>query len=256
MIELKNVSAGYGKKSVLFDVDAAFEKGQLTSIIGSNGCGKTTLLKTIIGILPLSDGQMRIDDQSTAVMGPKALAQKIAYLTQSQAVPDMTVGQMVLHGRFAHLRYPRRYGPEDRAIALSAMQRLHIAHLAETPISALSGGMRQNAFIAMALAQAADYILMDEPTAYLDIANRFRLMDILQKLSQSGKGIVAVLHDLTLAMAYSDHVLVMQDGRIVMSDTPERIYRSGIIGTVFGVRLNRIETGNGFSYYYDCPKGD
>ena len=164
MIEIKNLSAGYGSKTVLGGVNAKFETGKLTSIVGVNGCGKSTLLKSILGILPPSDGEILLDGVPLTEMSRNAIAKRVAYLSQGMAVPDMTVGQLVIHGRFPYLSYPRRYSTADREIAREAMDAVGISELADSPLSSLSGGMRQNAYIAMALAQDTDHILLDEPT--------------------------------------------------------------------------------------------
>lgn len=245
MLELIHVSSGYGKKQVLNQVSAGFEKGKITGIIGPNGCGKSTLLKTALGMLPLIGGSVTVQGASIHRMPPGRIAKKIAYLAQGKAIPDMTVAQLVLHGRFPHLSYPRRYSQADREIAYGAMEQMRITHLAGEKLASLSGGMRQNVYIAMALAQDTDFILLDEPTTYLDIANRFQLMDILRELAGCGKGVAAVLHDLTLAMEYADTIVVMQDGKAVMQGTPDAVYRSGVIDRVFGIRLQR----NGDTFY-------
>lgn len=248
MIELKNISAGYGRHIVLESLTAEFEKGRLTSVIGVNGCGKSTLLKAICGILPIFGGAISIDNKTSADMSRKEIAKKAAYLAQGKSTPDMTVGQLVLHGRFPHLNYPRRYTKQDRDIALSAMERAGVAEFAEKPLYTLSGGMRQNAYIAMALAQDTDYILLDEPTTYLDIAHQLRLMKILRELSDGGKGIVAVMHDLPMAMTFSDKVVILNGGRTETSGTPADIYESGIIENIFGAEIGL--SGDGKSFYY------
>ena len=196
MLEIKNVTAGYGKHTVLNDVSVAFEKGKLTSIIGVNGCGKSTLLKALLGILPLSSGEIVIDGKELCSMSRIEIARSVAYLAQGKNTPDMTVEQMVLHGRFPYLSYPRRYREADREIARKAMDAVGILHLADKSLYELSGGMRQTAYIAMAIAQDTDYILLDEPTTYLDIAHQLELMKLLRGLANSGKGIVTVMHDL------------------------------------------------------------
>ncbi len=239
MIDLKNITAGYPGKEILHGITVSFEKGKLTSIIGPNGCGKSTLLKTALGIIKSSDGDVTVDDVSISGLKRKEIALRIAYLSQGKAVPDMTVGQMVLHGRFPHLSYPRRYGRRDREIADEAMARMGISELADEPMSSLSGGMRQNAYIAMALAQNTEYIILDEPTTYLDISHQLRLMKILHGLAEGGKGIIAVMHDLPVAFTFSDTVTVMQDGIIAKVGTPREIADSDIIKGIFGVRLHR-----------------
>lgn len=256
LISLEKVYAGYGRKQVLRGASAAFQKGRLTSIVGPNGCGKSTLLKATAGILPFTGGNITIDDVGLRGMRKTETAQKLAYLAQSRNIPDMTVEQMVLHGRFAHLRYPRVYRQGDKEIALSAMTQMGVSELSGRRLSSLSGGMRQNVYIAMVLAQSTDYMLLDEPTTYLDIANRIQLMRTLKGLAASGKGVIAVLHDLTLAMEFSDEIAVMDNGAIVTAGSPEDIFSSGVIKDVFGIRLDRTETEYGFAYFYDRKETD
>ncbi len=246
MLEVKNISVGYGIKPVLDGVNASFEKGRLTSIIGVNGCGKSTLLKAILGILTLSSGKISVDEVSLKSMKRNEIAKKIAYLPQGKSTPDMTVMQMVLHGRFPYLSYPRRYKASDREFAKKAMSAVGIAHLADKPLSALSGGMRQNAYIAMALAQDTDYILLVEPTTYLDIAHQLELMKLLRNLADSGKGIVTVMHDLPLAFDFSDEILIINDGKAALSATPKEISASNAIEDIFGVKIKFL---SGKSYY-------
>ena len=251
MLELKNISAGYGNKTVLDSVTATFEKGKLTSIIGSNGCGKSTLLKAILGILPISVGEIAIDGNSISRMKRNDIAQKIAYLAQGKNTPDMTVEQMVLHGRFPYLSYPRRYKESDRKIALEAMETVGIAHVAHEPLHELSGGMRQNAYIAMALAQDTDYILLDEPTTYLDIANQLELMKLLKKLTDSGKGIITVMHDLPLAFDFSDEIAVVNNGSITIKATPSDMCDLPIIKEIFGIQIECLDNDQ---FYYKFHK--
>lgn len=248
MLEIKNVTAGYGKQPVLSGVNATFEKGRLTSIIGVNGCGKSTLLKVMLGILPLTDGAVEIDGAELSALKRNEIAQRVAYLSQGKNTPDMTVMQMVLHGRFPYLGYPRRYTSRDREIAFAAMERMGISDLAEKPLYSLSGGMRQNAYIAMALAQDTEYILLDEPTTYLDIAHQLELMQILRELANSGKGIVAVMHDLPLAFDFSDTLAVINKGTLSIQATPSEISESRVVEDIFGVKIRRGQKGN---YLYE-----
>ena len=247
MLELKNISAGYGSKSVLDGVTVSIEKGKLTSIIGVNGCGKSTLLKAVLGILPLSNGEIHIDGHILQSMSKNEIAKKIAYLAQGKSIPDMTVEQMVLHGRFPYLSYPRRYKDCDRKIAEKALKDVGISHLANEPMHTLSGGMRQTAYIAMALAQNTDYILLDEPTTYLDIAHQLELMKLLKKLTDTGKGIVAVMHDLPLAFDFSDEIIVINNGKSVLKTAPKETSNSNVIKDIFGVEIKFSE--NNKSYY-------
>ena len=250
MIELSHISTGYGIKIILHDVSVAFEMGKLTSIIGANGCGKSTLLKTILGILPSKSGNVTIDGARLKEMSRNDIARRIAYLSQEKNTPDMTVEQLVLHGRFPHLSYPRRYTDKDRIIAVGVMEQMGIVEYAHKPLYSLSGGMKQNSYIAMALAQETDYILLDEPTTYLDIAHQLELMKILRSLADSGKGIVAVMHDLPMAFTFSDKIILINDGRIVDDERPEKIYERNVIDKVFGIALDRSKDGRSYSYKY------
>lgn len=249
MIEIQALHAGYGKKEVLRGLNATLSDGRLIAVIGPNGSGKSTLLKSIVGILPTASGSILVDGIPTASLSPKESAQRIAYLQQINATPDMTVAQLVLHGRFAHLDYPRRYRESDRKIAAEAMEQMGISAHADTPLASLSGGMRQNAYLAMALAQSTPHILLDEPTTYLDIGNRLSLMRTLRMLADSGKCVVAVLHDLTLAMDFADELLLLQDGICVANGTPQALYEADVIRTAFGATLRRAPTPDG-GYYF------
>lgn len=250
MLELENISAGYKKKRIIDSVSLTFEKGKLTSVIGANGSGKSTLLKAIVGIIPLESGRISADGSCLSKLSRNDIAQRIAYLAQGRAVPDMTVSQLVLHGRFPHLSYPRRYREADRKIAAEAMARTGMLEYADRPLASLSGGMRQNAYIAMALAQDADYILLDEPTTYLDISHQLGLMQTLRGLTDGGKGVIAVLHDLPLAFSYSDLIAVIENGRAVMTGSPIEVCRSGIVSRVFGAQLVYDNERGQYGYVY------
>ena len=250
MIELKHVAAGYGKHTVLKDISVSFENGTLTSIIGPNGCGKSTLLKTILGIVSPEGGEITIDGHRTNSLSRKEIARRVAYLSQSRNTPDMTVEQLVLHGRFPHLDYPRRYKKPDYEIAFSAMEQLGIADYAKAPLHTLSGGMRQTAYIAMALTQDTDYILLDEPTTYLDIAHQVDVIKVLKALAVNGKGIIAVMHDLPMAFTYSDKIVLLDHGKLAGNDTPARIFHGNAIAQTFGVALACTEKNHTYRYQF------
>ena len=248
MIEIQNLSTGYGHTAIVKDVSARFEKGRITCILGPNGSGKSTLLRALVGGLEIMSGDIRIENQLLKQMNQQEVARNIAYLSQGRTVPEMTVEQLVLHGRFPYLSYPRRYRKQDREIAVQAMEQMGIANMADKRLAMLSGGMRQSAYIAMALAQSTDYILMDEPTTYLDIANQLQLMQTVKQLAEQGKGVVIVLHDLPLAMEYADAILVMQNGQIVHAGSPDHILEENAIQKVYGVTLKKTADDH---YYYE-----
>lgn len=250
MIELKQITAGYGNHEVLRNASVCFEKGKLTSLIGVNGCGKSTLLKSILGMIRPSVGEIIVDGRELGSMTRNEIAKKVALLPQGKNTPDMTVEQMVLHGRFPHLNYPRRYTKRDRDIALAAMRQMGIADHAGKPLYALSGGMRQNAYIAMALAQSTDYILLDEPTTYLDIVHQLELMNIMRDLAADGKGIVAVMHDLPMAFTFSDRIVLLNEGRVIADDVPEQLCRKNTIQQLFGVAIGKSTDGQSYTYQF------
>lgn len=239
MVELKQIAAGYGKKTVLQDISITFPPGTVTAIAGPNGCGKSTLLKVVAGLLPITAGEI-------AAKEPRA--QHIAYLPQSRALPETTAGRLVLHGRFPWLSWPRRYRTEDEAAALAAMERLGVENLADVPLAELSGGTRQKVYLAMALAQGADTLLLDEPTSYLDIDHQLQLMQLCRELAAEGKSVVVVLHDLPLALRYADRVALLDAGRLLILDTPEAVFSSGFLDRLFGVRLLQVPTPAGTQY--------
>ena len=251
MIKITNLSAGYPGKTVLKNVSATIPDGKVTVILGPNGCGKSTLLKTLCGILPIAGGSVNLDGQNILHDPPRILAQKVAYLAQSRQVPEITVQRLVLHGRFPYLRYPRRYGQADYAAADTAMEQMGITDLADTPLGNLSGGQRQKVYIAMALAQNTRVVLLDEPTTYLDVAHQLQMMHQARLLSNQGKTVVMVLHDISLALRVADYVIVMQGGGIVTAGRTECVYDSGDLDRVFGVRLGRAKTESGWHYYYE-----
>lgn len=250
MIELKNVSAGYEGKNVVKDFSSTFERGKITVLMGPNGCGKSTLLKSVVGIVSHTSGEILVDGILKEGMSSRQLAQKVSYLAQNKKAPDISVMKMVLHGRFAHLSYPRKYHSKDVEIAKNALRWVGMDEKSETPVSKLSGGMQQKVYIAMALAQDTETILMDEPTTYLDVAHQLRLMDMAKKLAAGGKAVVMVLHDLTQALQVADRVVLMNEGRIVMQGTSEEVYESGQIQKVFGVKLERVQIGERIWHYF------
>ena len=250
MLEVNNLSAGYPGKPVLNQVDVTFEAGTITVLLGPNGCGKSTLLKSICGILPINAGAVMLDGEAILNLPSRLLAQKVAYLAQSRQVPDITVRRMVLHGRFPYLQYPRRYRKEDYAAAETAMAQMQLLDLADTQLTNLSGGQRQKVYIAMALAQNTPVILMDEPTTYLDVAHQLQMMQQAKTLRAEGKTVVMVLHDLSLALQVADRAVVLHDGQVAASGTPQAVFESGCLQHVFGVNMGRVETQTGWHYYY------
>ena len=233
------------------DVSLDLNPGEVLVLLGPNGCGKSTLLKVIAGLQPPAGGQVLVDGQPAASLTRRQLAQKVTYLPQSRSVPNITAYRMVLHGRFPYLSYPRRYRPEDHAAARKALEQADAWELARLPVQTLSGGQRQKVYLAMALAQDTQTILMDEPTTYLDIQHQLDLMAFSQALAREGKAVVLVLHDLCLALRFAHRGAVLSEGRLLQTGTPEELFASGILAETFRTPLNRIWTEGGWRYYYD-----
>lgn len=254
MVEIRNLRAGYAGREVVRGVSAAFRPGTITALIGPNGCGKSTLLKTLVRINPHTGGSITVSGEEISTLSSQALARRVAYLPQSRKPPEISVERMVLHGRFAHLGYPRRYRREDMEIARESIRWAGLEGREEDLVSRLSGGMQQKAYIAMALCQDADTILMDEPTTYLDVAHQLRLMDMARALAARGKAVVMVLHDLSQALRTADYVYVMKDGEVAACGTPDEVYESGMLASVFGVRLERWQSETGWHYFCDAVR--
>lgn len=248
MLQMKNMCAGYGGKEVLHDISMEFEQGKITALIGPNGCGKSTLLKTLVRIQPHTAGQILVKGIPIENWSSTELAKQVAYLPQSKKAPDISVLKMVLHGRFAYLSYPRKYRVQDYEIAKKALQWAGMEDMAEEQVSRLSGGMQQKVYIAMALAQDSDTILLDEPTTYLDIAHQLRLMEMARNLADQGKAVVMVLHDLSQALRTADKVILLKEGGVISEGTSEEVYKSGTLQQTFGVQIDRVHTASGWHY--------
>lgn len=254
MIKMKNVCAGYDGEEILHDINLEFEPGKVTVVIGPNGCGKSTLLKTLVRLNPHTRGEivvasMKAEYALIETLMPAELAQRVAYLPQSKRTPDISVLRMVLHGRFAYLKYPRRYRQEDYEMARKALKWVGIEDLADKNVSELSGGTQQKVYIAMALAQDTDTILLDEPTTYLDIAHQIKMMKLAKELAAQGKAVVMVLHDLAQAFQTADEIVVMDDGRVKACGEAEEVYASGVVDEVFGVEFRRIQMDGEWRYF-------
>ena len=250
MVEVRELSAGYGGEAVLRHVTMSFPTGKVLALLGPNGCGKSTRTKTALGLLPKLGGEVLIDGVSTESLTPRQIARKATYLAQNRNVPSITARRMVLHGRFPYLSYPRRYRPEDHAIAQRALEWADGLELADRSMQSLSGGQRQKVYVAMALAQDTETVFMDEPTTYLDVKHQIEVMAVARRLAEQGRSVVAVLHDLCLAMRTADVVAVLWEGQLLQVGTPEEVFTSGVLDRVFGVAVKRVRTDSGWQYYY------
>lgn len=247
MLTLENVTVGYGRAPVLRDLSLTLRRGEVLALVGPNGCGKSTLLKTALGLLPPQSGGVLLNGTPIAALSRRDIARRLSYLAQESTVPDLTVAQLALAGRYPHTRYPHVYTDADRAVAERALLRVGISHLADEPLSRLSGGTRKKAYLAMTLAQEAEGLLLDEPTASLDVASAVSLLSDLRVLAGEGRAVLTVLHDLPLAFTFADRVAILFEGKLVACDTPTALFRADAVTRVFGTALGYTEDAG---YFY------
>lgn len=230
------ITSGYGERLILNDLSLTFPTGRITVIVGANACGKSTLLRSLSRLIVPKRGQVLLDGKSVHQTPPKELARALGLLPQSPTAPEgITVADLVSRGRHPHQALFSRWSREDEDAVAKALELMRIADLAERPVDELSGGQRQRVWIAMALAQKTKYLLLDEPTTFLDISHQVEVLDLLSDLNQSrGTTIVMVLHDLNLAARYADALVAMVKGQIHVAGDPSEVLTEAMVATVFG----------------------
>ena len=237
------LSAGYGEATVLDGLDLAIPPEKITVIVGANACGKSTLLRTLSRLLPVRKGTVLLDGKSIHRLPSRALARTLGLLPQSPIAPEgIAVSDLVSRGRHPHQGLFSRWRHEDDEAVAAALAATKTEDLADRPVDELSGGQRQRVWIAMALAQETDLLLLDEPTTFLDISHQIEVLDLLTDLNQTrGTTVVMVLHDLNLAARYADHLVAMANGRLHAAGPPEAVLTEDNVRQVFGLQ-SRIVT--------------
>ena len=248
-IEVCDVSFSYGKEPFIESLNASFPHGAVTSIVGPNGCGKSTMIKLVDGLLRPQVGEVRVGGVATLSLKAKERARRVAVLAQASRPPAMTVEALVACGRYPYQARQGRLSREDREHVERALEMAGIARFRGCELRRLSGGERQRAFIAMTLAQDTDLIVLDEPTTYLDIRACHETMELVRCLNEEAhKTIVMVIHDLDLALRYSDQLLVMERGRATAAGTVADVLDAGAIEHAFGVTICPHEAAEGRAY--------
>jgi len=235
-LEVLAVQLGYDRP-IVQQLSLQLAACQLMILIGPNGCGKSTLLKALAGQLPPRQGTIRLDGTPLADFSPRALARRIAYLPQSPQAPDgLRVRDLVAYGRHPHQGLFRQWSAADEAAVEQALADTDLSALAERRLETLSGGQRQRAWLAMALAQQADLLLLDEPVSMLDLGHQLEVMELVYRLSRQGRGIIMVLHDLMAAARYADVLVAMRDGQLVAAGKPAEVLTAEQVAALYDVQ--------------------
>jgi len=233
-----DLTLAYDEVEIARDLSLAIPAGRVTCIVGANACGKSTLLRALARLLRPRSGTVLLDGQDVHRMPTRDVAARLGILPQSPTAPDgITVADLVARGRAPHQTWFRQWSRADEAVVTDAMRATGTLALATRPVDELSGGQRQRAWIAMALAQDTDLLLLDEPTTYLDLAHQVEVLDLLLDLNRhDGRTVVMVLHDLNQAARYSDHLVAMRDGAVVAAGPPAEVVTEALVESVFGIR--------------------
>ena len=245
IIKAQNISVSINEKEIVHGISLDIPEGKVTAIIGPNGCGKSTTLKALSRILPYK-GSVTFKGQEMSTLSQREFAKCLAILTQSpQAPSDLTVNDLVEMGRFPHRGFLGRAGKDDKEHVEWALEQTGVKEMRYRLLNTLSGGERQRAWIAMALAQRPEVLLLDEPTTYLDICHQLEIMQLIGRLNQElGLTVVMVVHDLNHAIMYADHVVVVKEGQLVTSGAPREIITADLLADVFKVKADEFTLSN------------
>lgn len=240
MLDIQSLSAAYGDRPVLKEVSFTVRRGEVVGLIGPNGAGKTTLLRAISGVLRLARGSVRVDGQDLSRLSANQRARLLAVVPQARNLPaDFTVWQTVLLGRTPYLGWLGQASGVDRERARWALERTHSLELAGRPVGELSGGEQQRVLLARALAQQTPLLLLDEPTAHLDLQHQSILLNLVQELAhEQGLAVFMALHDLNLTALYADRVALLVAGRLRALGTPAEVLTSENVAQAYGVPVH------------------
>ena len=253
VLSLREVTGGYHGEAVLRGLTMDFPRGKVTALVGPNGCGKSTLLRLCARLLKPLSGEILLEGRALESIPRRELARMVSILPQSRPVSGIPVYSLVAHGRFPYLGYPRKMSQRDKDKVAEAMALTGVEEYRHRSVAELSGGERQKAYFAMALAQDTPLVLLDEPATYLDLGRQLELMELIRLLQGQGKTVVAVLHDLPQALEWADHLAVMEDGRLAGEGSPEKVFQSGTLERVFGLAGHRVTAAGKEHYLFTKP---
>lgn len=234
----RKLTLAYDGNVIIQGLDLAIPQGKITTLVGSNGCGKSTLLRGMARLLKPQGGTVYLEGDAIAHLPPKELAKRLGILPQSPAAPEgLTVRELVAQGRYPHQNWLQQWSKQDELKVEEAIATTHLHEFANRPLDTLSGGQRQRAWIAMALAQNTETLLLDEPTTYLDLAHQIEVLDLLYQLNRQGKRtIVMVLHDLNMACRYSHHLIALRNGAVLAQGRPVEVVTEAMVEQVFALK--------------------
>ncbi len=234
---VEDATIGYDRSIISRELSIGVPDGSFTAIIGPNGCGKSTLLRALARVLVPSEGRVVLDGRAIGEYKTKQVARILGLLPQSSLAPEgIRVADLVARGRSPYQSLIQQWRPSDEQAVSRALEATRLTELSDRLVDELSGGQRQRVWVAMLLAQDTPIMLLDEPTTFLDIAHQYELMELFRDFHDSGKTLVAVLHDLGQAARYADHLIVMREGSVVTSGPPAEVMSAELIEQVFGLR--------------------
>ena len=242
-LEAQHLTLAYDRVEVASDLSVRIPDSRITVIVGANACGKSTLLRAMARLLRVKAGRVLLAGTPIDAIGSREVATVLGLLPQTPVSPEgIAVADLVGRGRYPHQGWFRRWTAQDEAAVQTALVATDILDLADRPVDELSGGQRQRVWIAMALAQETDVLLLDEPTTFLDVAHQVDVLDLLTDLNRSrGTTIVMVLHDLNLAARYTDHLVALREGRLVAQGAPADVVTPELVAEVFGMTAQVID---------------
>ncbi|HBM74104.1 MAG TPA: iron ABC transporter ATP-binding protein [Clostridiaceae bacterium] len=256
LVETKNMHISFKNKKIIDGLDLKFLQGKITSIIGPNGSGKTTILRAICRNVKLKQGTITLNGRDVFSYSAKAFAREVAFLSQNHECPeDIAVEELVRYGRYAHKSLWKGNTKEDNSAVKWALEMTGMTDFADRSMGTLSGGEKQRAWISMALAQKPKLLVLDEPTTYLDICYQLEVLELIKRLNRDqGITVIMVLHDINQAARFSDEIVIIKNGKVFTSGSPYDVLNTGNLRKVFGVEtdINYDSSGGNPVFYPKC----